>query len=95
MAILKTALDEEILSKSQRQVCRAIYQMSQLHEAIIQLNKLELVQSTEPNPNGVTTVHDQYQDMKLYLLTQISQIMMFTKIPKLRTTKKLIVVSQT
>jgi hypothetical protein len=83
MAILKTALDEEILSKSQKSICRAILKMAQLHEAKSTLDKIDLSLYNAESPQGVT-VKELKQQICIYLLEQISQILITTKIPKLK-----------
>jgi len=86
MAILKTALDEEILSKSQRLVIRSIYRMSQLNEALVAFQKLEF-DNVVRGPKDQSRV-DQVHAMKAYLSSSISSVLLSVKIPKPRLEKE-------
>lgn len=76
MAILKSSLEEPLLTREQTSVIRAIAHAAQIAEAVKQLSIIETV-----IPNGNMPMAE-LQDMKEYLKAETYRVLTHVKIPK-------------
>jgi hypothetical protein len=83
MAIVQASLAEDILSRQERAVIRGIYRASQLHEALVTLDKV--TQALQPNgsPYGENPVGnaDNAKLLREYLVDGIKMALINTKVP--------------
>lgn len=86
MAITKTILDEEVVSKQERNVLRSIYRANALLEGIISLNKisdtLSDIKASSTEMSGTPLNQQEVIDLQVtYLRTAIAKVLSSTKVP--------------
>jgi hypothetical protein len=85
MAILKGSLEEEILTKSQRVIVKAIYKMSQLNEAKTTMSKIAYLSDIHSNEcskeNLVPECIEKANLIKEYFDSEIEKILHSIKLP--------------
>lgn len=97
MAITLSSLAEETLNRQERAIVRGIYRASQLNEAVMQLDKITNLYSTdELVKNEMLSVEKKahYLKLKQYLLNSISQALISTKVPAIAPAKKNVLLAQ-
>jgi len=85
MAIVQASLAEEILSRQERSVVRGIYRASQLHQALVELMKIEEgIKVTGIATPGKPQIDSKSQILLLknYLVECISVALVSTKTPQ-------------
>jgi hypothetical protein len=82
MALQKTIVEEGILSKQERSVLRGILRISYLTEAVNSLEKSVdvLTSGRAPGASGQVS-KTQALSIRNYLLDQVNQVLMATKVP--------------
>jgi len=80
MAILKSSLEEPMLTREQTHVIRAIVHAAQIAEALKALSIIEVTMT-----NGVLPTA-QVPQLKQYLMDQVNRVLTQVKIPKVEST---------
>jgi len=90
MAILKTLLDEEYISKSERSILRALYRANALMEGQKVLGSLNLNSYSRMKANDAfsSEIEDQVKAINTYLDLQISKALMSIRLSPIASTSE-------
>lgn len=82
MAILKSVLDEPLLSRQQAVVLRDIARAAQLSQGLKELQNIE--DNLDPKQDDNVLRRSRYLDIQSYLSSEIKRILTQVKVPKLK-----------
>jgi len=83
MAIVQSSLNEEILNRQERAIIRGIYRAAQLHEGLVQLQKIQDHIDSISRTFGTENARrfDHVNSIKQYLAGHILEALNSTKLP--------------